>query len=738
MAIIVKDLVFTLHTQNSTYQMKVDDQKTLLHTYYGPRADETDFSYLVEFLDRGFCGNVPGTEVERVYSLDYLLQEYSAVGNGDYRASALHAELGSGTCDCRLLFDSYQVRERKYSLPGLPSMFDSEHEKAQTLEIVLKDAKEAFYVHLLYGVFEEHDIITRAVKIENNMDHEAVLSRAMSLGVDFPNNGFEFMHFHGKHMGERQMERSPMIHGGMDIRSTRGASSHQQNPFVILTEKETTENRGLCYGFSLLYSGGFHLQAQVDPFDQTRLVMGLDDEAFRWILKPGDSFVAPEAIMCCSEGGFEALSHSLHDAVMEHIVRSPWKKHRRPVLVNSWEAAYLDFDKEKLLAIAEGAVEAGLDMLVLDDGWFGNRNSDASGLGDWFVNEKKIGGTLAQLSEEIHAMGLSFGLWVEPEMVSEDSDLYRAHPEWAITVPEREPIRGRQQLVLDMARDDVVAYLYERLVDIIDSAKIEYLKWDMNRSLAACYSRILPKERQGEARHRFVLGVYRLLEQLVDRYPDLLIEGCCGGGGRYDMGMMYYCPQIWCSDNTDAIERLYIQYGTSFAYPMSTVSAHVSACPNHQNGRVTPFRTRGICAMQGTFGYELDLSKLNEEELRQAKEQTKFYKKHFALFQYSRYYRLNSPFDNRSYTAWEYADPEKKEAIVSVVFTDLHANPKTDILLLRGLDPDTRYRVWMDGQEQGIYTGTALMRAGMRLPIPKENYDAYQFYLKEEVSKWQK
>lgn len=733
MAIIVKDLVFTLHTRNSTYQMKVDDQKTLLHTYYGARADETDFSYLVEFLDRGFCGNVPGTEAERVYSLDYLLQEYSTVGSGDYRTSALRAELGSGTCDCRLIFDSYEIREGKYSLPDLPTMFDSEREKARTLEIVLKDAKEAFYVHLLYGVFEERDLITRAVKIENKMDHRAVISRAMSLGVDFPRHDFDFIHFHGKHMGERQWERGPMIHGGMEIRSTRGASSHQQNPFVILAEKETTERQGLCYGFSLLYSGGFHVQAEVDPFEQTRLVMGIDDEDFRWILEPGGSFTTPEAIMCFSGSGFEALSHSIHDAVTEHLIRGSWKKKRRPILVNSWEAAYFDFNKEKLLKLGKEAAELGLDMLVLDDGWFGKRNTDASGLGDWFVNEEKIGGTLGQLSEEIHAMGLSFGLWIEPEMVSEDSDLYRAHPEWAISVPGRDPIRGRQQLVLDMTRDDVIEYLYQRLTSIMDSARIEYVKWDMNRSLAAGYSRLLPKERQGEVRHRFVLGVYRLLEKLLSRYPDLLIEGCCGGGGRYDMGMMRYCPQIWCSDNTDAIERLRLQYGTSFAYPMSTISAHVSACPNHQNGRVTPFKTRGICAMQGTFGYELDLSKLQEAEKKQVREQTDFYKKHFALFQYGRYYRLNSPFENRDYTAWEYADPEKKEAIVSVVFTDLHANPKADILLLRGLDPDRGYKVWLDGEEQGSYTGTALMRAGMRLPIPKENYDAYQFYLKEEA-----
>ncbi|MCI9598694.1 MAG: alpha-galactosidase [Firmicutes bacterium] len=738
MAIIVKDLVFTLHTRNSTYQMKVDEQKTLLHTYYGAKADETDFSYLVEFLDRGFCGNVPGTEAERIYSLDYLLQEYSTVGSGDYRASALRAELGSGTCDCRLIFDSYEIREEKYSLPGLPSMFDSAHEKAQTLEIVLKDAKEAFYARLLYGVFEEHDLITRSVKIENRMDHQAVVSKVMSLGVDFPQNDFDFIHFHGKHMGERQLERCSMIHGGLEIRSTRGASSHQQNPFVILAGKETTESQGPCYGFSLLYSGGFHVQAEVDPFDQTRLVMGIDDEDFRWILKPGGSFTAPEAIMCFSEDGFEALSHCLHDAVTEHIIRGPWKKQRRPILVNSWEAAYFDFNKEKLLTLGKEATELGLDMLVLDDGWFGKRDTDTSGLGDWFVNEKKIGGTLGQLSEEIHAMGLSFGLWIEPEMVSEDSDLYRTHPEWAIAVPGREPIRGRQQLVLDMTRDDVIDYLYQRLVSILDSARIEYVKWDMNRSLAAGYSRLLPKERQGEFRHRFVLGVYQLLEKLVSRYPDLLIEGCCGGGGRYDMGMMHYCPQIWCSDNTDAVERLRLQYGTSFAYPMSSISAHVSACPNHQNGRVTPFKTRGICAMQGTFGYELDLGKLDEAEKKQAREQIEFYKKHFALFQYGRYYRLNSPFENQDYTAWEYVDPEKKEAIVSAVFTDLHANPKIDILRLRGLDPGREYRVWLDGEEQGIYTGTALMRAGIRLPIPKENYDAYQFYLKEEVSQWRK
>lgn len=730
MGIIINKNLFTLHTKNSTYQMKVDDKGVLLHTYYGKRTDETDYSYLISFVDRGFSGNIPKAKDEREYSLDCIPQEFPVCGTGDYRITCLQADLGMGANDCLLLFDSYKTYHGKYHLNGLPAMFSVESDAVDTLEIVLKDCSDNFYVRLLYGVFQEYDIITRAVVIENRTEKEVSLSRVMSSCVDMNRSDLDMIHFYGRHAQERATERMPLFHGITELKSTRGTSSHHHNPFVILADKATNEDKGQCYGFSLLYSGGFHIQAEVDQIFQTRLVMGMDDFDFSWKLCPGEEFVAPEVCMCYSSEGLSKMSHNLHGAIQNHLIRGLWKDTRRPILVNNWEATYFDFNAEKLLKIAREASDLGLDMFVLDDGWFGKRNDDFSGLGDWFVNEDKLGCSLKELVDQMNEMGLLFGIWFEPEMISEDSDLYRKHPDWAMAVPGREPIRSRSQLVLDMSREDVVEYVKGRLFAIIDSANIKYIKWDMNCSLAAAYSIKLPKNRQGEMRHRYVLGLYSVLEALIERYPDLLIEGCSGGGGRFDAGMLYYTPQIWCSDNTDAIERLRIQYGTSFCYPMSTVSAHVSVCPNHQNGRVTPFKTRGICAMQGAFGYELDLAKMTDEEKLMAKEQIKTYKKLNKLVQFGDYYRITSPFENREFTAWEYADKEGKEACLSVVFTDVHGNAAPHTVKLKGLCQENQYRIWCDKEVMGDFSGAALMNGGILLPKPKENYASYQFYIK--------
>ena len=729
MGIIANGSLFTLHTKNSTYQMKVDDKGILLHTYYGRKTDETDYSYLISFADRGFSGNIAAARGDRTYSLDYLPQEFPVCGSGDYRVSCLNADLGAGVNDCLLFFDSYRTYQGKYSLEGLPAMFAEDGDCVETLEILLKDYKDDLYVRLLYGVFEDCDMITRSVIIENKTEQDVKLSRVMSTCLDFSTTGLDMIHFYGKHAGERQVERLPLFHGIAELRSTRGTSSHQHNPFVIVAKKDTNENMGECCGFSLLYSGGFHIQAETDQINQTRLVMGMDDSDFFLTLYPRGKITAPEGCMTYNGDGLGMLSRSIHEGFYKHLIRSPWKEKRRPVLVNNWEATYFDFSGKILLEIAREAAKMELDMLVLDDGWFGKRNDDYSGLGDWFVNEKKLGCSLKELSDQIHEMGLSFGLWFEPEMISEDSDLYREHPEWAMVVPGREPIRGRSQLVLDMSREDVVEYLKERLFAIMDSADIRYIKWDMNRSLALAYGALFPRERQGELRHRYVLGLYEVMETLLARYPELLLEGCSGGGGRFDPGMLYYAPQIWCSDNTDAIERLRIHYGTSFGYPMSSVSAHVSVCPNEQNGRVTPLKTRGICAMQGAFGYELDLCKMSEEEKEEVKEQVKTFKKHYKLFQFGDYYRISSPFENNDFTAWEYADREGKEACLSVVYTDLHGNPAPHVVKLKGLCREKNYEVSRDGEPLGEFSGAALMNGGLLLPIPKENYDSCQFYV---------
>lgn len=732
MGIIVKDKVFTIHTKNSTYQLKVDDKGVLLHTYYGARTDETDYSYTIIAADVGFSGNIAAAADDRTYSLDFFPQEYPVLGSGDYRVNCLEMNLGQGIKDSMLFYDSHTIYAGKYSLFGLPALFAEEDDNVETLEIVMKEDKEEIYVHLLYGVFFDADIITRAAFIENKSGKEISISRMMSACVDFPHSDYDIIHFHGRHANERNMERVPLFHGIFELRSTRGTSSHQHNPFVVLAEKNTNEKMGECYGTALLYSGGFHMQAEVDQRGCARLVMGIDDSDLDWRLADGDIFTVPEVMMGYSKDGLGNLSRSYHNAVFHHLIRSKWRDRQRPVIVNNWEATYFNFDGEKLLDIANQGAKLGLDMLVLDDGWFGKRDDDYSGLGDWVVNEKKLGCSLKELVDKINDMGLSFGIWVEPEMISEDSDLYRQHPDWAFVVPGREPVRGRSQLVLDMTRDDVIEYIEQRLFALLDSANIQYIKWDMNRSLAGTYSGRLGHEHQGEVRHRFVLGLYRVLEDLHKRYPELLIEGCSGGGGRFDMGMLYYTPQIWCSDNTDAIERLRIQYGTSFAYPMSSVSAHVSVCPNHQNGRVTPFKTRGICAMQGTFGYELDLSLMSDEDKELAKEQVKTFKKHYRLFQFGDYYRITSPFENPDFTAWEYADKDGREAYLAVVFTDVHGNPLSHMVRFQGLASDGLYKIYQDGTDIGSRTGAALMNAGVLLPIPKESYDSTSFYVSLE------
>lgn len=718
---------FTLDTVKSTYQMKVDTQGNLLHTYYGVRVHGTDFSYLITPADRGFCGQPAGCGNDRTYSMDCYPLEYPVHGNGDYRIKALRAGIAGEVPALDLRYHSSGVTAGKYTLPGLPAMFAGEgDEDVQTLSVVLKDLYEEIYVTLLYGVFEKMNIITRAAVIENKGNKPLCIRRAMSMALDFSENDKEIIHFYGKHAGERQFERTDLLHGISEVASTRGMSSHQHNPFVILCERQTTERTGECCGISLLYSGGFRIQAEVDQIDQLRIVCGMDDEEFEWTLAGGEAFATPEAAMCFTDKGLADLSGDIGAAFRTNLIRSIWKDKRRPLLVNNWEATYFDFTGEKLLEIAGQAAEIGLDMLVLDDGWFGKRDSDNTGLGDWRVNEAKLGCTLRELVDKVNEMGLSFGIWMEPEMVSEDSDLYRAHPDWALTIPGRDPVRSRNQLVLDLSRKDVIGYLKGVIDDLMQSADIAYIKWDMNRSLENIYSALEPSLSQGAVRHKYVLGLYELLEHLTGGYPDVLLEGCSGGGGRFDAGMLYYVPQIWCSDNTDAIERLRIHYGTSFGYPMSAVAAHVSACPNEQNGRQTPFKTRGVCAMQGSFGYELDLNALSPEDTEEAKKQIALYKEHYALFQKGSYYRLSSPFENRGFTAWSYVSGDRSEASVSVVFTDLYGNPKPQRVRLAGLDEDALYG--LDGKQ---YTGGALMHAGVVLPIPECSYDSYFAILKK-------
>ena len=721
-----KKNLFTLQTLDSTYQMKVDDHGVLLHTYYGAPADETDFSYLIGPEDRGFSGQPGDEKKDRTYSMDYYPLEYPVQGNGDFRVKALKAGFEGEVPALDLRFISYELEKGKYSLPGLPALFEAETGEVETLKITLKDRLEEIYVTLFYGVFEKKNVITRAASIENRSGKNVTLKRALSLGLDFMEGDMDLIHFYGKHAGERQFERRNLPHGITEISSSRGTSSHHHNPFVILCDKDTTEDFGNAYGVSFIYSGGFKIQMEKDQVDGIRLVCGLDDEEFLWKLAPGETFVTPEAALSYSEKGLTVLSDQFQKAYHANLIRSPWKDKKRPTLVNNWEATYFGFDAEKLLKIAGEAADLGLDMLVLDDGWFGKRNDDNSGLGDWFVNEKKLGCTMKELVDRVNALGLKFGIWLEPEMVSEDSDLYRTHPDWVLQIPGREPNRSRNQLVLDLSRKEVREYMKKFIDDTLSCANISYVKWDMNRSVDNVYSAADPTLSQGAIRHKYVLGLYEVMEDMLTRHPDLLLEGCSGGGGRFDAGMLYYAPQIWCSDNTDAIERLRIHYGTSFGYPMSSVSAHVSVCPNHQNGRVTPFKTRGICAMQGSFGYELDLSKLSEEDKAETRRQITVYNENWELFQSGSYYRLNSPMENHDYTAWSYVSKDQRKASLSVIYTDLHGNPKPVRVKLKGLKKDASYDV--DGT---VYTGAALMRGGLLIPKPSCNYDSYMVCIHE-------
>ncbi len=716
--------VFKLHTKNSVYQMQVRDYDTLAHLYYGADIGDSDASHRIISLDRGFSGNPYEAGDDRTFSLDVLPQEYSGYGNGDYRINAMEVTHEDGSDAIHLRYESYSMTEGKYSLKGLPCMFGNADE-AETLEIVLYDRITNLKVHLLYGVFYDLDVITRAVRMENKGDKIVTIQRAMSMEMDYPNKHMDLIHFYGRHAMERLTERLPLYHGVQSVESKRGMSSHQHNPFVILCDRPTSEKHGDCYGFALAYSGNFRCEIEVDQMEQTRLVIGIHPYHFSYRLNTGDVFETPEVIMAYSAKGLSGLSHIYHDAYRSNLIRSKYVTAPRPILVNNWEATYFNFNEEKLFNIAKNAKEIGLDMFVLDDGWFGKRDTDYSGLGDWVVNESKIKGGLPQLVKRIKALGMKFGLWIEPEMVSEDSDLYRNHPDWILRIPQRHMTRSRHQLNLDITRKEVRDYVMEQIFQVLDSCEADYVKWDMNRSVANVYSSALPGERQGEVFHRYMLGVYEMMERLVTRYPNLLFENCAGGGGRFDAGMLYYSPQIWCSDNTDAIDRLKIQYGTSFGYPISTMGAHVSVCPNHQTGRTTPFETRAVVASAGTFGFELDLEHLTLEEKEMAKKQILEYKQIEHLVQTGDYYRLSNPFHNDDYVLWQFVSKDKKETIVNGVQLRNEPNPHIHLIYPEGLLAEEHYK---DTATGAVYTGAALMKAGIPLPVGEGDYQPIKYH----------
>ena len=707
--------IFTLTTAHTTYQMQADAQGYLLHLYYGARtAGEMD--YLLNYGDRGFSGNPNSAGSDRTYSLDALPQEYPSLGTGDFRNYALNIENADGSQCCNPVYITHEIAAGKYTLKGLPFVRAEENE-AETLKIILEDPVTKVELHLLYGVLEKEDIITRSVIIKNAGKAPVTVKKAQSACLDFLHGDYDLIKFYGRHAMERNMERMPVSHESTRIGSRRGTSSHQYNPGVILAGKNTNEDSGSCYGMLFVYSGNFLVEAEKDQYDQTRIQMGLTDELFAYPLEAGAEFIAPEVILSYTNKGLSRLSQQYHHCIMNHICQGKYVHANRPVLINSWEAAYFDFTGDTIVELAKEAKALGIDMVVMDDGWFGKRNDDNSSLGDWYVNEEKLGGTLTKLIERVNAEGVKFGIWIEHEMVSEDSDLYREHPEWAITIPGRKPVRSRNQLVLDFSRKEVRDEIFKRICAVLDQGNVEYIKWDMNRSLADIYA--------PNVTYDYVLGVYDFLEKLTNRYPDILIEGCSGGGGRFDAGMLYYTPQIWCSDNTDAINRTRIQYGTSFFYPVAAMGSHVSAVPNHQTGRVTSMHTRGVAAMSGTFGYELNPALLNAKEKAEIRAQLAQYREYQELIREGDYYRLSNPFQD-NFAAWMVVSDDRSKALVSVIRLTAEANPPAAYVTLKGMEEDAFYREKTTGK---VYPGAALMEAGILLPAAVSEYEAYQIEL---------
>ncbi|MGE4300928.1 MAG: alpha-galactosidase [Victivallaceae bacterium] len=702
--------LFKLDTPGLTYAFLIDRNLRCAHLYFGPKIGLDGLWSLYRPTVRAFCP-YPASG-EPADSPDMLPLEFAPFGTGDFRTPSAVVSLAGGDNVTDPRYVSHRIFRGKPVLQDLPASFGSEND-AETLEVTLRDEISKIEFILSYSVFADSDAVARSVKAINRGDTAARIEKLASCTLDFADGELDIVHLWGSHCRERYVERQALPHGMQTFESTRGLSSHQHNPAFALCSPDATDASGRVYGIEFVYSGDFLAEAGRDQFDTARALIGLNPATFGWKLDPGAEFQAPEVLLTASDDGFDGMSRNFHRFIRRHLLRSWWKDRKRPVLINNWEATYFNFDTEKLLAVARDAAELGLDMLVLDDGWFGCRDNDDNSLGDWFVYEKKLPGGLKHLVSEVNKLGLKFGLWFEPEMISENSELHRKHPDWVLEVPGRERSLGRNQMMLDMSRPEVVDFIFSEMCAILDSANIEYIKWDANRHMTEAGSRALPADRQKETRHRYMLGVYRLHQLLLDRYPKLLIEGCSGGGGRFDAGMLFYVPQIWTSDDSDAIERLKIQYGTSLFYPCSTMGAHVSDSPNHQTGRDTRFETRGVVALSGTFGYELDLNKMNDEQRKMIEDQIADFHRLNHLVREGDLYRLTDPFANQYYCAWMQVAPGREEFLLSYVQSRCVPHGPLHSVQLRGLDPDKSYLCEFDGV---VYSGSLLMNAGFPLP----------------------
>lgn len=705
---------FHLYNEEISYIMQVLPSGHLGQLYFGKRVhDREDFSYLLESLPRPMASCV--FEGNKAFSLEHIKQEYPSYGTGDYRAPAVEVLQESGSRISDFIYKEHRVRKGKPSLEGLPATYTEADDEAETLTVALEDGMTGLGLELSYTIFAKGGIIARSVRFVNRGEKDLHLTTAMSLCMDLPDHDYEWMQFSGAWARERHTRVRKLEYGVQSVGSRRGHSSHEHNPFVILKRPHADEFQGEAIGFSLVYSGNFLAQAEVGAHDTTRVLLGIHPDDFDWKLEPGETFQTPEAVMVYTDRGLNDLSQTFHRLYQKRLARGYWRDRERPILINNWEATYFDFTEEKILEIAGKAKACGVEMFVLDDGWFGARCSDRAGLGDWTPNTERLPEGITGLAQKIEDMGMKFGLWFEPEMVNKDSDLYRAHPDWILHVPGRATSHGRYQYVLDFSREEVVDCIYNMMRKILSEAKISYIKWDMNRSITECFSVALPADRQGEVFHRYILGVYSLYERLTREFPHVLFESCASGGARFDPGMLYYAPQAWTSDDTDAVERLKIQYGSSYCYPVSSMGSHVSTIPNHQTGRTAPLHTRANVAFFGTFGYELDLNTLTDEEQEAVKKQIRFMKKYRRLLQFGTFYRLESPFEG-NVTAWMAVSPDKKEAVAGWYRTLSGANLAYTRLPLKGLDPETRYEIQVRKETEkpyGSFYGDELMNIGL-------------------------
>ena len=701
---------FHLYNQEISYIIKILDNDQPGQLYYGKRlTHREDFSHLFEYAMRDMSPYA--FEENSTFSLENIKQEYPTFGCGDMRFPAYEIERENGSHVVEFVYKEHKIYNGKPKLEGLPATYVESDDEAQTLELVLEDTSINTRIVLLYTIYEAFPVIARSVRFECDSDEKITLLSAMSACVDLLDKDYEMIDLAGVWARERHVRRHKLDYGIQSIYSMRGCSSYQFNPFLALARENADEFQGQVYGFSLVYSGNFLAQTEVDNYDTARVLMGIHPNGFKWTLGKGESFQTPEMVMVYSEAGLNGMSQTFHKLYRTRLARGTWRDKVRPILINSWEAFYFDFDAPKLLGLADAAADLGMELFVLDDGWFGKRDDSTSSLGDWYPNEEKLKGTLKELAEKINAKGLKFGLWIEPEMTNKDSDLYRAHPDWLLAEQGKRICHSRTQYVLDFSKKEVREYIGDMLENLLAEVPVSYIKWDMNRTFSEVFSNGNDREYQGKVCHKYILGVYELYERLTSRFPHVLFESCASGGARFDPGMLYYAPQGWTSDDTDAIERLKIQYGTSMVYPVSCMGSHVSASPNHQTNRVTPLETRADVAYFGTFGYELDLLKLGEEDKAEIRRQIAFMKEKRDLIQKGTFYRLKSPFEGNE-TAWMIVSEDQKKALVGYYRVMQPVNVGFKRLKLKGLKEDTCYKV--SGYAYDCY-GDELMQVGMIL-----------------------